>query len=89
MWFLRLGSDPQIEKDFLDALYDEGPFLQSLVNALTPDGIFVSQVGEAPWVKSPAEVHSNHKNRVRLVNSLVNLGFEFVQNYQEVRTSGS
>ena len=77
-------SDPQIEKDFLDALYDEGPFLRSLGKALTPDGLFVSQVGEAPELDTVVEVHSNNKNRVKLIRSLVNLGFEFVQSYEEV-----
>ena len=82
----RSLRDPQIEKDFLDALYDEGPFLRSLGKALAPDGLFVSQVGEAPDLLTPAEIHSNNKNRVKLVNSLVNPGFEFVQAYQEVST---
>eukprot|EP00536_Pseudo-nitzschia_multiseries_P012036 jgi/Psemu1/207554/e_gw1.440.11.1 len=38
--------DPQIQKDFVIALYDEGPFLKSIPNALSSDGIFISQVGQ-------------------------------------------
>jgi hypothetical protein len=80
--FLR--SDPQIEKDFLDGLYDEGPFLRSLPLALSENGVFVAQVGEAAIFTTPPEVHSNNKNRVALVNSLVNIGFKSVREYELV-----
>ena len=80
-------SDPQIEKDFLDALYAEGPFLRSLPIALTTEGVVVIQVGEAPWQDSASEVYSHQKNRARLINSLVSVGFEVTQDYEEVRTT--
>ena len=69
---------------FVDALYDGGPFLQSLPKALSSNGIFVSQVGEAPYLHSPSEEYSLNKNRVKLVESLVDLGFENVRDYEEV-----
>ena len=43
-------SDPQVQKSFVDALYAGGPFLQSLPNALAPDGFLLAQVGEASGI---------------------------------------
>jgi hypothetical protein len=78
-------SDPQVQKSFVDALYDGGPFLRSLPNAIASDGIFVSQVGEAPDIRSPPEEHSLSRNRLKFIQSLVDLGFESIGDYEEVR----
>ena len=69
----------------MDALYDGGPFLRSLPSALSFDGIFMAQVGEAPDMRTPSEVNSVNKNRVKFINSLVDLGFESSRDYEEVR----
>ena len=81
--------DPQVQKVFVDALYDGGPFLQSLPKALASNGMFISQVGEAPYLDSPSEEYSLDKNRVKLIESLVDLGFESVRDYEEVSKSVS
>ena len=78
-------SDPQVQKSFVDALYAGGPFLQSLPNALAPDGFLLAQVGEASGIDSPSEEHSLDRNRVKFIQSLVDLGFESVRDYEEVR----
>jgi hypothetical protein len=80
-----IGSDPQVQKDFVDALYDEGPFMQCLPKALSDDGILVAQVGQAPDFSSSAEDFSINKNRVKFFESLVNVGFEHIRDYEEVR----
>jgi len=80
--------DPQIQKDFVDALYDEGPFLKSIPNALTDDGIFISQVGESVHMEDPVEQNTDNRNRVKLVKSLSRLGFTTVRSYSDSMQSG-
>jgi hypothetical protein len=84
-----IGSDPQVQKDFVDALYDGGPFMRSLPKALSDDGILVAQVGQAPDFRSSAEDFSINKNRVKFFESLVNVGFEHIRDYEEVREGSS
>eukprot|EP00934_Nitzschia_sp_Nitz4_P004298 Nitzschia sp. Nitz4//scaffold42_size132992//58165//61027//NITZ4_003394-RA/size132992-augustus-gene-0.112-mRNA-1//-1//CDS//3329551703//4288//frame0 len=74
--------DPQVQKDFVDALYDGGPFLKSLPNAIGEKGILVAQMGEAPLMQQPAEEHSVNKNRVKFMRSLVDLGFQSIRDYE-------
>ena len=76
--------DPQIQKDFVVALYDGGDFLRSLPNALSENGVFIAQVGQAPILKSPSEDHSMHRNRVKFIQSLIDLGFQSILDYEEV-----
>jgi hypothetical protein len=79
-----------VQKDFVDALYDGGHFLQSLPNALSDDGILMAQVGEAPdSVDCSAEDFGIDKGRVKFFESLVNFGFEHVRDYEEVREGSS
>lgn len=68
----------------MDALYDEGPFLRSLARAMSEDGIFVAQMGEAPGIFDPSEEHSISRNRVKFIQRLTELGFETVRDYEEV-----
>mmetsp|Transcript_21922 Transcript_21922/g.52175 ORF Transcript_21922/g.52175 Transcript_21922/m.52175 type:complete len:861 (+) Transcript_21922:178-2760(+) len=80
--------DPQIQKDFVDALYDEGPFLKSIPNALSNDGIFISQVGEGATMDNAAEQYTDDKNRHRLVDTLSKLGFSTIRSYTDNGHSG-
>lgn len=80
--------DPQIQKDFVNALYDEGPFLKSIPNALNENGIFISQVGESVSMDDPAEKDTTNINRVRLVKSLSRLGFSSIRSYSDNAHSG-
>jgi len=80
--------DPQVRKEFVNALYDEGPFLKSIPNALEEKGIFISQVGESASTDDPAEKFTDNLNRLRLINSLVKLGFTNVQTYTDSMQSG-
>jgi len=80
--------DPQVRKEFVNALYDEGPFLKSIPNALEEKGIFISQVGEAASYTDPAEEYTDNQNRLRLFNSLVKVGFKNVRTYIDNMQSG-
>jgi len=81
--------DPQIRKDFVNALYDdEGPFLKAIPKALSDDGIFISQVGESTHIDDPAEQYTDDLNRYRLVNSLSRLGFSTIRSYSDNAHSG-
>lgn len=80
--------DPQLQKDFVDALYDEGPFLKSIPGALTDDGIFISQVGESPASDDPSEQLTESLNRYRLTKSLASFGFSTIRSYIDNLHSG-
>ena len=82
-----LYRDPQVQVEFVDALYDGGPFLRSLPNGLNEDGILIAQVGEAPKIHDPGEDFSWHRNRLKFVKTLINTGFESVRDYEEVSNS--
>lgn len=82
--YVGLHRDPQVQVDIVEALYDGGPFLKSLPNALRDNGILVAQVGEAAKMEAPGEEYSWHKNRVRFIETLINIGFESVRDYEEV-----
>ena len=75
--------DPQIQKEFVDALYDGGPFLKSLPNALKENGILISQVGQANSIRDPSGEFSIDKNRIKFIESLVSLGFPAIRDYEE------
>ena len=82
----RIGNrDPQIQKGFVDALYDGGPFLQSLPAAIGQNGVLIAQVGEASELKSPPEHISLNRNRVNFIRTLSDLGFAALRDYEEVR----
>jgi hypothetical protein len=76
-------SDPQVQKEFVDALYDGGPFVRSLPNALTKNGILVAQVGQANGISTASEEFSIDRNRMKLIQTLVSLGFASIQVYLE------
>ena len=80
-----LHSDPQIQKGFVDALYDGGPFLHSLPAAIGKNGVLIAQVGEASELKSPPEHISLNRNRVNFIRTLSHLGFDVLRDYEEVR----
>jgi len=75
--------DPQIQKGFVDALYDGGPFLHSLPAAIATNGILIAQVGEASKMKSPPEHISLNRNRVNFIRTLSDLGFVSLRDYEE------
>lgn len=81
--------DPQIQKAFVNALYDSnGPFLKSIPNALNDDGIFIAQVGESVDPNDPPEQFTDNNNRFRLVSSLPSLGFTTIRSYTDSAQSG-
>jgi hypothetical protein len=54
-----------------------------LYNALGPDGILISQVGQAPSMADPLDTHSRDNNRNTFVETLVELGIESTLEYTE------
>jgi spermidine synthase len=81
---LSICRDPEIQKDFVNGLYDHSEFIQAASNSLNDDGILLIQVGQAPLAKDPPEQHSKFKNRLDLTRTLVSYGFEHIQDYEEV-----
>lgn len=80
--------DPQVQKDFVKALYDGSDFLYSLPNALTDNGIFVAQVGADGEITDPAEDLSLNLNRVKFIESLISVGFPAIRDYTDGGHSG-
>jgi len=79
--------DPQNAVDFVEALYGDGAFLNSLFNSLTDDGVLLTQVGEAVYIGDVAETYPGNYNYQRSMyeKGLKNQGFTVVMNYEEPR----
>ncbi|KAL3915824.1 MAG: hypothetical protein SGILL_005465, partial [Bacillariaceae sp.] len=80
--------DPQVQKEFVNALYDGSEFLRSLPNALSDNGIFTAQVGADALNKDPAEHLSLNHNRVKLIESLSAIEFDMIRDYSDGCYSG-
>ncbi|KAG7360295.1 spermine/spermidine synthase domain containing protein [Nitzschia inconspicua] len=80
--------DPQVQKDFVNALYDGSAFLHSLPNALADGGIFVAQVGAGGAINDPAEHLTLNLNRIKFIESLVSLGFPSIRDFTDGGHSG-
>ncbi len=85
--FYEHYRDPQNAVDFVEALYGDGPFMNSLFNSLTDDGVLLTQVGEAISIGDEAENAPNNFNYQRFMyeSGLKNQGFKVVFNYEEPR----
>ena len=70
--------------EFAAALYGDKGFLRALYNALSEDGILITQVGEAPIVYSAPEDRTVDRNRRIYSDTMVALGFQNILDYQEV-----
>jgi spermidine synthase len=77
--------DPQDTVVFANMLYNSDIFLRSLKNGLTDDGVLVMQLGEVSGIDETAEDNQHNKNRASVNRMIVNLGFESMHIYDEVR----
>ena len=84
---LKYIRDPQNAVDFVEALYGDGPFMNSLYNSLTDNGVLLTQVGEAISVGDISETYPGNFNyqRAQYESGLINQGFEVVMQYDEPR----
>jgi hypothetical protein len=82
-----LRSDPQGLIDFAGALYTDRSFYLSLFKGLSEDGILISQVGEALGIDDPPQEFTVDRHKAGFVRGLIDIGFEGVRDYQEVRFS--
>ncbi len=71
----------------MEALYGDGPFMNSLYNSLTDDGVLLTQVGEAISIGDQAENYPGNFNFQRFAyeKGLKNQGFNVIFNYEEPR----
>jgi hypothetical protein len=83
----QIIRDPQNAVDFVEALYGDGPFMNSLYNSLTDNGVLLTQVGEAISVGDISETYPGNFNyqRAQYESGLINQGFEVVMQYDEPR----
>ncbi|MGK3746685.1 MAG: hypothetical protein ACI90V_013548 [Bacillariaceae sp.] len=84
---LLITRDPQNAVDFVEALYGDGPFMNSLYNSLTDNGVLLTQVGEAVGDGDISETYPGNYNyqRAQYESGLINQGFEVVMQYDEPR----
>jgi hypothetical protein len=78
-------SDPQALVEIAGALYTDRNFYESLSNGLSPDGILISQVGEAVRIQTPSDEHSLDRHLYGFIQGLMDIGFGGIRGYQEVR----
>jgi hypothetical protein len=83
---LCIRRDPQNVVEFAKALYGDSSFLGALYNALSNDGILVTQVGDAPRRGDGPEHLSKDENRVIYSRSLATQGFRSIADYTEDHT---
>jgi len=83
--------DPQNAVDFVEALYGDGSFLNSLYNSLNENGVLLTQVGEALVLGDISETYPGNFNyqRSRYEEGLKNQGFEAIMPYNEPRAGFS
>ncbi|VEU43344.1 unnamed protein product [Pseudo-nitzschia multistriata] len=79
--------DPQNAVDFVEALYGDGAFLNSLYNSLTDTGVLLTQVGESAYIGDISETYPDNFNYQRAMyeKGLKNQGFKMVFHYEEPR----
>ena len=65
-------------------MYNNNDFASSLYNALSDDGVLVTQVGGVPAMKNADDNHSEHRNRLKLERSLAESGFVRIRHYDGV-----
>ena len=75
--------DPDDFVDFADKLYNNTPFIQSVYNGLSSEGVFVVQLGAAPDVADPSDENGAFRNRAQMITNLQELGFESIHIYEE------
>ena len=60
-------------------------FLKAITESMNDNSILVSQTGIAPKITDPDETYSpKHSSRVKFIDSLDNIGFEKIFNYEIV-----
>lgn len=79
--------DPNDPVDFVDELYSNSFFIESLYNGLTDKGVLVVQLGKSPSINSPADDVGSFKNRASVIETLEALGVETMHSYDEAHSN--
>ncbi|KAL9189904.1 hypothetical protein ACHAXT_009579 [Thalassiosira profunda] len=75
--------DPDDFGPFVDKLYNDTAFVESLYDGLTEKGLLVVQVGSVPYLSDPPDDMSAFYNRAALLHRLEDVGFERIHTYDE------
>jgi hypothetical protein len=76
-------SDPEDNVAFASALYNNDDFTESLYNALTPEGVLITQLGAVPRLKDVPDEYSKSHTRASLEQDLIRFGFQSLHQYEE------
>ena len=75
--------DPDDFVEFADKLYNNTAFIESIYNGLSPEGVFVVQLGASPDIVDPSDENGAFKNRANMISKLQELGFESIHIYDD------
>lgn len=75
--------DPVDFDNFADRLYNNTPFIQSLYNDLSPDGVLVVQLSVSPNAVNPSVKNRPFKHQANMISKLQHLGFQSIHMYEE------
>ena len=75
--------DPSGVVEFSDVLYKNDDLVRSFYNALTDEGIFINQFGEATDVQDPGPQYSNKQADLVFLANLQRVGFQYIDGYEE------
>lgn len=75
--------DPDDFVEFADKLYNNTAFIESIYKGLSPEGVFVVQLGASPDIVDPSDENGAFKNRANMIGKLQELGFESIHIYDE------
>jgi hypothetical protein len=75
--------DPSSISEFSEVLYGDNSFIRALANALTDEGILVSQMGEEDEPNAPGAQYSRKIQEHEFVEQLIDQGFQKIEDYSE------
>ncbi|KAL7475709.1 hypothetical protein ACHAW6_001636 [Cyclotella cf. meneghiniana] len=70
--------DPVDFDNFADRRYNNTPFIQSLYNDLSPDGVLVVQLSVSPNAVNPSVKNRPFKHQANMISKLQHLGFQSI-----------
>jgi len=75
--------DPNTSIEIAGGLYDDTTFVDSLFNGLSPDGVFVVQLGKSKMITDPPDEMGRFKDTALMIDALGKAGFVSIHTYDE------
>jgi len=78
--------DPDGHVEFSDVLFDNTDLVSTFYRALSPQGIFVSQIGEQTFLSDPNPTWTSERHALKFLQNLGRVGFSRLFDYEEPST---